>query len=633
METTNDYNESDAHEPLKYPLPIPPTCLSHQQQGLVNPPKEKMRVSRKSRGGWDWDTLSSKGKREAFADELSSSLATIAREERRKVGYLKEHGTVRSVRQNKGESDEGGDASDESWFRSPFLDTPSVGAPVVTYSTPSNLNGLPMPLDATVRQNHGNSHAVVVASLPPPLVKGRSGSSTSIHSHSSCSAKGRSGDEKLHADEHESSRHVKHARSLTSTADIRTKGDHAMHTLAPKAKRLRISLNSLEWDGEGSSSESATEGGYDASVSSPSVSSEDERDGDRRESGHALRNKRRRKSEGCTGSVSSELRDFNSLSSQMPQVFSSEKTDFLKAVTMETKGRKQSHHATYEQSHVVPSCQERGPVIPSPASKIQRATHRRYQDLHHLSLLRDNYESALVQRAAAEQKPAATHKKRPAEAPIFSLGCDMMAHCMTFLEPLEVYSLLTMPLSKQWRNEFTASSNLWRVLCLMEPFKAKYGPKDVDSTDDESASSFPSQKHVFGKYRLLYTSFIRCLRYLNQIKDDAVHGRPPSFLDYGGDGLSNSLLTSNSGLREFLAKARRALNKKKHQSIAAAAASKSESSIRSKTPSCMGAAHVGVCDDARSLESGPMVSHNGRMRDKLLLNPIVSDSLCLVCYD
>jgi hypothetical protein len=384
-------------------------------------------------------------------------------------------------------------------------------------------------------------------------------------------------------------------------------------------------------DGGGNSSGSETEGGYDASASSPSVSSEEERDRDRRKTRLASKKKRRSNSEGCAGSVSSELADFSSSSSQMSDFYSSAEADGMKAVTMETKGRKRSHDAAHKQSHVVPSRQDRGAVIPSVASKIQRATQRRHQDCHHLSLLRDNYESALVQRAATEQKPASRHQGRSGEAPIFSLGCDMMAHCVTFLEPLEVHSLLTMPLSKQWRNEFTASFNLWRVLCLMEPFKAKYGPDDVDSTD-ESSSSFPPQRHVFGKYRLLYTSFIRCLRYLNQIKDDAIHGRPPSVLDYGGGGPSNFPLTSNSSLREFLAKARRALNKKKHLSIAAAAASKSESSSRSKMPFGMGAAHVGVCDDARSLESGPMVSHTGCMRDTPLLNPIVSNSLRLVSY-
>lgn len=585
-----------------------------------------MRGSRKSSGGWD--TLSSKGKREAFADELSSSLATIAREERRKVGYLREEGSVRSGRQNKGESDEGGDASEESWF--PFLDTQSIGVPVVTaMTTSSDVHGLPFPLDDRVGQSHGNSHAVVVARLPPPQVKSRSGSATSMQS--SCSDKGRSGDEKVHADGHESSRHVKNAPSATWTDAIRTKGDHAMHTLAPKAKRLRISLNALDLDGEGSSSGRETEGGYDASASSPSVSSEDERDGDRRKARHELRKKRRSNSERFSGSVSSELADFSSSSSQMSDLCSSADVDGMKAVTMETKRRKRSHDATHMQSHVVPSRQDRGAVIPSVASKIQMATQRKHQDRHHLSLLRDNYESALVQRAATDKKPAARHQGRSGEAPIFSLGCDMIAHCVTFLEPLEVHALLTMPLSKQWRNEFTASFNLWRVLCLMEPFKAKYGPDDVDSTD-ESASSFPSQKHVFGKYRLLYTSFIRCLRYLNQIKDDAIHGRPPSVLDYGGGGLSNFPLTSNSSLREFLAKARHALNKNKHQSIAAAAASKSESSSRSKTPFGMGAAHVGVCDDARTLDSEPMVSHTGYMCDTLLLNPIVSDMLRLVSY-
>jgi hypothetical protein len=268
------------------------------------------------------------------------------------------------------------------------------------------------------------------------------------------------------------------------------------------------------------------------------------------------------------------------------------------------------------------------PAASNLSSKIQAATQRRHQDHHiHQSLLRDNYEFALLKRAVTEKKPVEYQG-----APIFSLGCDMMAHCLTFLEPLEVHSLLTTPLSKQWRNEFTSPQDLWRVLCLMEPFKAKYGPEDLNT--DESASPFaslsgPDVTHLFGRYRLLYTSFIRCLRYLIQIKDDAIHGRPPSFLDYGGGGLNSFPMTTNASLRQFLAKARHTLNKNKHQSIAAATESEPESGDRSNSSFAIAAA-VGV-NDVNTLNSEePTVSGAGCIRDLLLLNPIVSDTLSLL---
>jgi hypothetical protein len=128
----------------------------------------------------------------------------------------------------------------------------------------------------------------------------------------------------------------------------------------------------------------------------------------------------------------------------------------------------------------------------------------------------------------------------------------------------------------------------------MEPFKAKFGPEDLDSEDDydSSSDSNSEMKNVFGKYRLLYTSFIRCLRYLTQIKDDAVHGRAaPSVLDYGGNEQNAYQLTSSSGLRSFLAKARVAVGNNRQQSIAAASDSNSP---------------VELSDDDRSIESEQM---------------------------
>jgi hypothetical protein len=407
-----------------------------------------------------------------------------------------------------------------------------------------------------------------------------------------------------------------------------------MHMPAPKARRLRISLAAIkDLDGRGSSSGSGTEGGYDASVSSsPSVSSlEDEQDGGRRrrrnEAMNGLHHKRQHrssKSVESSGSMSSELADFSS----SPAPTSDSSSNGVKPAAVETNHRSKRHqgatHVTlrYDRRGVIP------PVASDLSSKILMATQRRHQDHRpHQSLLRDNYESALVKRAATEKKPVANQG-----VPIFSLGCDMMAHCLTFLEPLEVHSLLTTPLSKQWSNEFTTSQDLWRVLCLMEPFKAKYGPEDLDT--DESASSFASKsgpdtdvKHLFGRYRLLYTSFIRCLRYLTQIKDDAINGRPPSVLDYGGDGLNSFSLTTNSSLREFLAKARHTLNKNKHQSIAAAAASDPESSDRLNSPFAIAAAPVGVSDVNTLHSEEPVVSGTGCTRNILLLNPIVSDTL------
>jgi hypothetical protein len=155
-----------------------------------------------------------------------------------------------------------------------------------------------------------------------------------------------------------------------------------------------------------------------------------------------------------------------------------------------------------------------------------------------------------------EEPQAVTYKTDDmdlAKPPIMALGCDVMAHVLTFLEPPDTMDVLTMPLSQDWLNSFTRQPELWRVLCLLEPFRAKVG-EDDESSDDES-DSFPLDfrkelRQTFGKSRLLYTSFVRCMRYLARIKDDAFHGRVPTPVDFGTSG------AGSQNLKDFLARAR-----------------------------------------------------------------------------
>jgi hypothetical protein len=147
----------------------------------------------------------------------------------------------------------------------------------------------------------------------------------------------------------------------------------------------------------------------------------------------------------------------------------------------------------------------------------------------------------------------------PRKPPIMALGCDVMAHVLTFLEPPDTMDVLTMPLSKDWLNSFTRQPELWRVLCLLEPFRAKVGEED-DSSDNDS-DSFPVDvskelRQTFGKSRLLYTSFVRCMRYLARIKDDALHGRAPTAVDFVAYGTGSNKIGQNQNLKEFLARAR-----------------------------------------------------------------------------
>jgi len=150
--------------------------------------------------------------------------------------------------------------------------------------------------------------------------------------------------------------------------------------------------------------------------------------------------------------------------------------------------------------------------------------------------------------------------------PIYDINADVMACIMSYLYPVDVNSLLSMPLSKMWRSRFTNPQDTWKILCLSHPFYAKFeAGGDNDSNDWlDSFQRCPllcsnlEGKRLLGKYRLLYSSFIKCLRYLEMIKDDAKNGRTPSGINKAGIGAGDEKNTasshpfnSNSRLRNF----------------------------------------------------------------------------------
>lgn len=175
--------------------------------------------------------------------------------------------------------------------------------------------------------------------------------------------------------------------------------------------------------------------------------------------------------------------------------------------------------------------------------------------------------------------------------PILAVGSDVMAHVLTFLQPPEILDILTTPFSKTWQRMFTHSPELWRVLCLVEPFKANVEEESSseDDTTSDSGDSFCSmekqenlQKSALEKYRSLYTAFVRCMKYLSQIRDDAMSGRLPAYIDYGYvGGLSSSITarrdapsdsppplgaSKNKSLHSFLAEARGVLRQSRENS-------------------------------------------------------------------
>lgn len=136
--------------------------------------------------------------------------------------------------------------------------------------------------------------------------------------------------------------------------------------------------------------------------------------------------------------------------------------------------------------------------------------------------------------------------KSSLDSHLYSLGSDIMSECLSYLPPLTVHMLLTAPLSKTFRSQFTQSQDVWRTLCLSKPFYARpdhhqrrqlnstkkamhsttnsttlKSPKSAQNDVNPStlSSDLNDKNYVFGQHRTLYTSFIRCMKYLDRIRE------------------------------------------------------------------------------------------------------------------
>lgn len=146
------------------------------------------------------------------------------------------------------------------------------------------------------------------------------------------------------------------------------------------------------------------------------------------------------------------------------------------------------------------------------------------------------------------------------DTPIYSMGTDVMALVVSFLEVPESHSFLTTPFSRTWLETYTAPQELWKILCTSKPFYAQLEENSCGSSD-VSTCSFPlcndlEMRHLFGRYRLLYTSFVRCMKYLDRLKDDALSGRTPS--SYTNSNRHELYpYNRNGSLKAYFARARR----------------------------------------------------------------------------
>ena len=162
---------------------------------------------------------------------------------------------------------------------------------------------------------------------------------------------------------------------------------------------------------------------------------------------------------------------------------------------------------------------------------------------------------------------------------IYSLGPDAMALIVSYLSVPESHTLLTSPLSKTWLETYTVPQELWKILCTSKPFYAKL-EENPEGSSNASACSFPlcndlEVRHLFGRYRLLYSSFVRCVKYLDRLKDDAINGRTPSV--YNESQQDPYPTTQNGSLKAYFARARRLVRRTRRNAGSPSSSSVSDS--------------------------------------------------------
>lgn len=188
----------------------------------------------------------------------------------------------------------------------------------------------------------------------------------------------------------------------------------------------------------------------------------------------------------------------------------------------EKHSNKKNHHAA--------------PMIRNSRVIFERTVKKSHQHQGNSFSRKRNHQETLVSHSSIKPRSSAGKRKSVDDyhnsTPIYYIGYDSMAHVLSYLEPPEVHTFLEMPLSKTWQAIYTSPKDLWKILCSTYPFHANLNEDKDSDSESESSGSFPmvtSQselRHIFGKYRLLYTSFVQCVIYLEKLKEDVKQGVP-----------------------------------------------------------------------------------------------------------
>ncbi len=200
--------------------------------------------------------------------------------------------------------------------------------------------------------------------------------------------------------------------------------------------------------------------------------------------------------------------------------------------------------------------------------------HKKLLQQQHYVNLKENYDSAMKHYKSLESSSGSSSSAESSKAsalsiarsanprqyssttPIYNVGVDVMAKILSYLKPIDASRVLAEPLSKTFRENFSIPQDVWKILCLSEPFYATVD-KRGDGGDD-SSGSYPicngvELRHIVGKYRLLFSTFVRCVKYLDRIKDDSINGR---LQVNKGNPDEQTLFKGNSSLENFFARAR-----------------------------------------------------------------------------
>jgi len=198
-----------------------------------------------------------------------------------------------------------------------------------------------------------------------------------------------------------------------------------------------------------SSSESGTEGGYAGSASSNDNTSQ---------------------KGGFAGSSSSETHDFSSGASDGSGSYNTRHSDSSFLLSSSSNMDRENSSDDQDDSFVSSSRSNKSLAI---LGNMLDLSHR---STSHVS---NNGQCASQRRRDLYSNVSSTSSKNCAKQsteekpPILMASCDVMAHVLTFLEPPQILNLITMPISRDWRDTFCHNQELWRILVISIHSKRK----------------------------------------------------------------------------------------------------------------------------------------------------------------